>query len=515
MKKLAVVVAGLLVLAGCSSVETEDVSYSLGIDENAEDTRPSDDDVLVEVTPSTDEGELESVDAPIVEEEAVQEDVQVSEPRETETPLPEPSEAPTVNAPIVEDDLGYDLSYEIVDDSICKLRENSATRNSGSLQLASSFPALKHANSLTLNGTLNVKVVFIEWENFKGTQSDYDYHVSQLQKFASFYGMVSEGKLRFNFEFEDSWIQVGTDYNDSYIPSGMDGGDWRSTPFLQGVLDKWMLSVDPVVDFSNGDVVIFPVPRGKTVADGGAHEFPHAPGAYIQADGEKIYSWFAPGVRYMTPGQTPLWTWYSHEFGHALGIPDLRDMSDATKNQIGVIRGEKWLVNPMGGLEVMDNEGGPTITINAWTRWVQGWLNDDQATCVLPENVQTENYYRLSQLNKVGAKDKLLVIKTSATTALLIESRRWDSKFDTPIQHSRNGVIVYRVDTTLGHEEGPLRLYSPRDITKYIYEEKTWPDHRCLDVFLYEGDKVTAQGFTIEVEKLSSSGDIVKIYKSK
>ena len=114
-----------------------------------------------------------------------------------------------------------------------------------------------------------------------------------------------------------------------------------------------------------------------------------------------------------------------------------------------------------------------------------------------------------------GAKDKLLVIKTSATTALLIESRRWDSKFDTPIQHSRNGVIVYRVDTTLGHEEGPLRLYSPRDITKYIYEEKTWPDHRCLDVFLYEGDKVTAQGFTIEVEKLSSSGDIVKIYKSK
>lgn len=190
-------------------------------------------------------------------------------------------------------------------------------------------------------------------------------------------------------------------------------------------------------------------------------------------------------------------------------------MSDATKNQIGVIRGEKWLVNPMGGLEVMDNEGGPTITINAWTRWVQGWLNDDQATCVLPENVQTENYYKLSQLNRVGAKDKLLVIKTSATTALLIESRRWDSKFDTPIQHSRNGVIVYRVDTTLGHEEGPLRLYSPRDITKYIYEEKTWPDHRCLDVFLYEGDKVTAQGFTIEVEKLSSSGDIVKIYKSK
>lgn len=306
MKKLAVVVAGLLVLAGCSSVETEDVSYSLGIDENAEDTRPSDDDVLVEVTPSTDEGELEPVDAPIAEEEVVQEDVQVSEPRETETPLPEPSEAPTVNAPIVEDDLGYDLSYEIVDDSICKLRENSATRNNGSLQLASSFPALKHANSLTLNGTLNVKVVFIEWENFKGTQSDYDYHVSQLEKFASFYGMVSEGKLRFNFEFEDSWIQVGTDYNDSYIPSGMDGGDWRSTPFLQGVLDEWMLSVDPVVDFSNGDVVIFPVPRGKTVADGGAHEFPHAPGAYIQADGEKIYSWFAPGVRYMTPGQTPL-----------------------------------------------------------------------------------------------------------------------------------------------------------------------------------------------------------------
>ena len=521
MKKLLTVALALL-LVGCASVPpAEDVSYPVQTQENVQE------DVQVS------ESESETVDAPIVGEAVEEEqkstesgtvlpDTQDSaenddlgEPNQVEEDSRERAETDENEAVDAPDSLGFALSREIVDDGICKLRENSSIRNNYPLQLASSFPALTHANALTLNGTINIKVVFIEWANLSGTQSDYDYHVAQLNKFASFYNMVSEGKLRFNFMLEKEWIEVGENYSDSYIPNGMDGGNWQATLFLQEKLDGWLTYVDPVVNFSGSDVVIFPIPRAKPVIQGGVHEFAHAPGSHIKADGETIYTWFTPGTNFMTPGQTPLWTWYAHEFGHALGIPDLRDMSNATKNSIGVIRAEKWEVNPMGDMDIMDNQGGPTITINAWTRWVQGWLDDSQATCVLPENIKDENYYKLNQLNGVGVKDKLLVIKTSATTALLIESRRWDSRFDTPIKHSRNGVVVYRVDSTLGHEEGPLRLYSPRDIAQYIYEENTWPDRRCLDVFLYGGDKITAQGFTIEVERLSDSGDVVKIYKSK
>lgn len=533
MKKLLTVVLTLL-LVGCASVPpAENVSYPVQTEENVQNNVQNSEVVQESGEDST---ISETVDAPIVEE-AVEEDVSInddygsdneSEPVESQKrtesstvlPTPEPTvdsredakteEPEVIDAPIVEE---FALSREIVDDTMCKFRENSWARNQYPNQLAASFPALNHANSLKLSGTLLVQVVFIEWDNLSGTQADYDYHIQQLRKFEDFYYMVSEGKLNIEFQYSSGWLNVGSDYVASSIPAGKGGGDWRNREFLQGKLDVWVAATDSAIDYSDNKVAIFAVPRAKNVIDEGAHEFGHAPGAYIKADGVNIYNWFAGGTRFMTPGQEPLWVFYAHEFGHSLGIPDLRDMTDSYKTG-SVIRGEKWLVNPMGDMDIMDNQGGPTRTINAWTRWVQGWVSNSQVTCVIGKDVGGAQYYKINQLNKVGAETKSLVIKTSETTALIIESRRWDSRFDVPIQHSRNGIVVYRLDSTKGHEEGPLRLYSPRDITKYKFETTTWPDPRCLDVFLYEGQTLTAQGFTIKFEAMRDSGDVVKIYRS-
>ena len=125
MKKLSVVIASAFILAGCVAVEPVSDSYPLQTEEAVQDAQQTEDVSLSEESPSVIESEpepeAESVDAPIVEEEVVQEDVQVSEPEVIETP--EYDENVIIDAPIVEEDLGYDLSYEIVDDSICKLRD--------------------------------------------------------------------------------------------------------------------------------------------------------------------------------------------------------------------------------------------------------------------------------------------------------------------------------------------------------------------------------------------------------
>lgn len=505
MKRLLTVVLTLL-LVGCASVPpAEDVSYPVQTEENVQEN--------VQVS----ESESETVDAPIVEEDVEEgqkstesgTDLSEPEPTEDSRERAETDEPEVVDAPNVAE---YALSHEIVDDEICKLRENSFPRNSQPNQLASSFPKLSHANALPLAGTLVIQVVFMDWDNALGNEADFEYHIQQLEKVKSFYYMVSEGRLKLEFEYEKKWIRVGQNYSDSYIGQGQGGGNWRTTPFLQGVLDKWVEAVDPVVDFSDNKVAIFAIPRSEEIIAEGAHEFGHAPGAHINADGVTIYNWFAGGTRFMTPGQEPLWVFYAHEFGHSLGMPDLRDMTDAYKTG-SVIHGEKWLVNPMGDMDIMDNQGGPTRTINAWTRWVQGWLSDSQMTCVRHEDIVEEQYYAINQLNSVGAETKAIMIKTSPTTALIIESRRWDGRFDVSISHSRNGVVVYRLDSTKGHEEGPLRLYSPRDITNYKFETNTWPDPRCLDVFLYEGETLTAQGITIELVSYGTTKDIIKISK--
>ena len=153
MKNLAVVVAGLLVLTGCSSVEPEDVSLPIQTEEAVQDTRPSDDDVLVEVTSSTDEGELEPVDAPIVEEEVVQEDVQevvqVSEPEVSETP--EYDEDVIIAEPSFESTY---LDY-ITDLNTCKLQQ---TNRAGYENKGFPYSTGQAARSL---GTVNIALV--EW----------------------------------------------------------------------------------------------------------------------------------------------------------------------------------------------------------------------------------------------------------------------------------------------------------------------------------------------------------------
>ena len=482
MKKLAVVVAGLLVLTGCSSVEPENVSLPAQTEEAVQDTRPSDDDVLVEVTPSTDEGEFEPVDAPIVEEEVVQEDVQVSDPVE------------------------YIFSSEIVDDSICKLKEDSDPRRRWADVPATGFPLNTYGATVSQFGTAKVKVVFLEWEDLRGTREDYDYHVEELTRANEFYRVVSEGKFGFDISFEQEWILVDGSYQDSYFTDEMTDAGHNSASRIQQRIDKFIAATDEKVDYSDVDVLFFGLPRAATVIEsGGLHIFGDGGWVFGNTQEGTVLNIFAFGERVFNHvGQNQGWAWFAHEFGHVLKMPDLADETQGRNTP------DMYVNTPFYGFDVMANQDAGTQGLSAWMKWLQGWLDDSQVTCIDATTINKE-FYKLDEANIVGGENEMLVIRLSDTQALIVESRRWDSRFDLPIAHSRDGVIVYLVDVTRGHWQGPLRLLSPRDITQYLSQENVWPDWRVLDVIMFEGDSITFDGVTVEVKQTYMYGDIVSV----
>lgn len=494
MKKLLTVALTLL-LVGCTSVPpAENVSYPVQTEEN------------VHNSVQNPESESETVDAPIVEED-VEDNTQDSaenddldEPNqvvEDSRERAETTESEVVDAP---NDAEFALSYEIVDDEICKLREASGYRG-----LAASFPSLTY--EIPHTGRVNVALVFLEWDDLRGTEADYEYYLQQTSMFEDFYYMVSEGKLNIEIHHEKTWNRVGPTYKDYLMSQAQDGGDWRSKDIMQRNGDAFVAASDAVVDFTNIDAVIFAVPRAEQVFETGPHSFGHNKQNGLYTNEGIIWDWMSAGTWFIeNPGQ-PSWVYYVHEFGHSLGLVDFRDSL-----QSGQIIGEKYAVNPMGGYEIMDNQGGPTRTMTAWVRWLQGWLNDSQVLCIDAKNVVNE-YYSLSQLNKMSGGTEALVIKTSDTTAIIVESRRWDPKFDVPVVNSKDGIVVYTLDSTKGHSQGPLRLVSPRDITRYLKEPNTYPDWRTLDAIFYQGNSATVDGITITVERLSDSADIVRVSK--
>ncbi len=319
---------------------------------------------------------------------------------------------------------------------------------------------------------------------------------------SEFYRVMSEGKLNLRVTAEQDWISIGGSWEADVIPEGMEGGNYESRKYLRPFIDKVTAAIDPLVDFTDVDVILFGTPSAEIVVDS-LHIFGQTEVPAYTNEGT-IYDMFSLGRRiYEHKESLPGWAQYAHEFGHSLGMPDLRDWSQDDKNT-------KYIVNPMFGHDVMDNADSGSRSISGWMKWVQGWLDDSQVTCVDAANVDSD-YYKLNPANIVGAESELLTVKLSETKLLAVESTRWDSRFDLRSTQETDGIIVYIVDSTLGHHEGPLKLLSPRDITEYLSDNHVWPDWRVLDVILGVGDSVTYGEITITVKNSDVDGDIVFI----
>jgi len=387
MKNLAVVIAGLLVLTGCSSVETEDVSYSLGIVENVEDTRPSDDDVLVEVTPSTDEGELEPVDAPIVEEEVVQEDVQVSEPRETETALPEPSEAPIIEEPAVS--FVSNLSNFASPVETCKIQQTNRIgyENKG-------FP---HIGGIPHLGTVNVAIVAMDFENAQGSGSVSAKFGHIEEKLESWSKKWSFGKMAYEVQIHDGWIRAPK------------GAEWYNCPECHGEgvrkqsdaesLAQIIQAIDPYYNLAGIDFIgIIVPPKANEEYFFGIYGLKNA----STDEGRQSFATF--GGLGIQEGIS-LWDLWIHEILHFQGF-----VGHGPGNGVGY--------------GVMQNQWGPSKAVNLWEGFVATWYGANEVACIDATDIDDNLYVELGSIDSFGSDYEGLVIKLNNEEVLVVEHRK-------------------------------------------------------------------------------------------
>ena len=264
---------------------------------------------------------------------------------------------------------------------------------------------------------------------------------------------------------------------------------------------------DSLIDYTNVDVVLPAWPRGKTVSEQGPHEFNFDWNAAMYTDEGTIYNiagagdWFINHTEYSAGP----WIYYVHEMGHMMGIQHIpnEDLGNDAP---------RWLKNPIDGFDIMGNQDGAVKTISSWLRWLAGWLDDDQVVCITEESI-TDEYFQLQPLNDISGQVEAVVIKLSETKAVVIESRRFDERFDRKIPHSRDGLVVYTVDATKAAAQGSMELLSPRDITKFV-EVKHWRSAQELDANFCQGDSVDVSWLRIEAVAIQDGGDYVRISKT-
>jgi M6 family metalloprotease-like protein len=275
-----------------------------------------------------------------------------------------------------------------------------------------------------------------------------------------------------------SWYTTGNTVN--YFGGGSNGFNSGTTANVYDFIRKTLVHADSFVDFSdpaydlNSDGyvdVLWVIHAGR----GGEEEYPNN-GNWIWSHSSSLSGW-GGGATYFTTNDPwtghagqyvkinkyiimPEKTLYSasgntmigsgvfaHEFGHALGLPDLYDVALASNGIEGQGLGLFSLM-AAGSWGGDYSSGARPVALDAWSRRFLGWL---APTLVTANNRFTINAslanasgssYKLARLGRDTTKQYWLVENRYRNAAGTFSSVRWDSLL------YGQGLLVYHVDTT-------------------------------------------------------------------
>jgi M6 family metalloprotease-like protein len=372
----------------------------------------------------------------------------------------------------------------------CKLLDQSSQR----LQfqaLVAGFPTLE--KNFEKSGIFKVAFIPIDFSDQIGESDPVGRYKDQMKFFVDYYDMVSEGRVKFEWSTHNSWVRMPGSINSYSLARS---GDNFS------IATAALSAADPVFNFSGVRAVYFVLPKAQTAIRESVQGFLHGPfgasGGFQTAEA-RIVNFALAGNYFDQPNKT-VWSYWAHETGHMFPLPDLYDQTGQWGAVALPIPG-----GPFSGFDMMANQDGPSRTLSSWLRFIQGWISDSQVFCKSIENL-TKFQIMLNPIDNRTPGFKSVMVRTSDSRLVVVESRR-TGNFDCPTA-SRNGIIVYTVDTRISHGEGIQRLVAPAG--RGLVNENGCGVPPQYDAILKTGDSVSADGVNVRLVK-SGAYDTIEV----
>lgn len=386
----------------------------------------------------------------------------------------------------------------------CQLNETSP----GRLQYNDNtvgFPRTSNPSRLS-DGVHKIAVIPVQWPDLAGDDKIFSIAAEAKTKVTDWYRTYSRGNVLFDWQIYDEWITLpnsSEEYSQSIAQQNTNQWGEANTRVISKFWADALEASDPFVDFTGVEIVFFLLPTNQDVAA----EFNLWPpgGGVFQTDEGPIDRGLTPGSYHFRNGNK-VWMFWIHEMLHYFKMPDLY-----WTDQNSVKRTANTMPGPIQDYDIMSNQGGVTKSLNGWLMWMAGWAADAELYCLTPETFKNTSF----EIFDVGVNDdslKSVILTLSDTTAVVVESRR-KSQFDIQSpRRSREGVIVYHLDTNFGHGEGPMTLLAPAGRTLIDGLSGNLVDP-TLDATLYEGNSIEIAGYRIEVNEARSTSDVISITK--
>ena len=307
------------------------------------------------------------------------------------------------------------------------------------------FPRLP--NRLPSSGVINAAIIFVDFPDAVGTDSKSLKQVANnyINKFVQFYRAQSYGKVEFKFDFNPKYYRISKKTT-SYQMNLRKGQDGRGTfDYFRDAIS----AADSEYDFSNYQVVyVIPSNTNREITYG-----PAIPDSTAMSEDGPVPMGAVAGTDSRRRENSLEWSWLAHETGHLFGIEHpWRITSDAQGRTSQRSEAAVW--------DLMVNIGdGSTGDFLAWSRFLLGWIVDDQVVCFdATQKKPATTEFVITPAAPNDPRKKLALIKTGENTAIAVEVRVNSGLNKFP--KSWEGPIVYLVDTTKVSNEGATRLLS-------------------------------------------------------
>ncbi len=317
-----------------------------------------------------------------------------------------------------------------------KYLKSSATNTA--MYAGASESAIENLASFPSTGTKKVLMLLIRYPDLDTTYSSgtFDNMMNQddfngTGSFSQYYYEVSDGDLSLSVDVF-GWYKA----KNSYEYYGEDNGSTRARVLVQEAVDAAELAGVDFSEYDNDndgnldDLMV--VHSGPGAEEGSqteyiwSHSWTLGSSYYRVYDGVTINSYVInPETREY--GMVGIGV-FCHEFGHALGLPDLYDTDSYDGDSEGL--GE-WCL--MGSGNWLNNECTPAL-MSAWARYDLGWIN--------PTVISADGDYSLSPASSGTSCYK---IKTQNSNEFFLLENRYQSGFDEYIPGS--GLAIYHIDS--------------------------------------------------------------------
>ena len=313
-----------------------------------------------------------------------------------------------------------------------------------------------------------IQIIGVDFpDKIGGTKSPKELNQNLTSSVEKFWTAQSSIPVKFDWKWSSDWVRMPNSINSYSLGGSFFQGKFNPDAYFNFAKDI-ISKTDSNIDFTGVNFLFIVFPPGVRNEEIGTF-LVHTQGTYSTREGN-IFNLIMAGGDYNTANT------YIHEFGHALGLTDIRDTLD-----VGNQKSDGMYY------DVMNNYSYPELLV--WHRFLLGFLEPSQIHCINSTEASTHWLVPVASASK---QVKGIVIPLSSTEAVIIESRRAIG-FDTALSSRSDlvGAVVYTLDSKIPYRRTPVKVAQ----------------------VLKNNDSVNISGYKISVVESGDFGDVVKVEK--